>query len=80
MCLSIYPPCNITTQALLAPCVDECLNYTNNCNNLTGFSTFLAVSDIELDNRLILNCSAPSREYGSVNIDTDNCYKFNCKL
>ena len=33
--------------------------------------------DLEL---LVLNCSAPFRAFGSVSIDTENCYNFNCKL
>ena len=76
-CLSIYPHCNVTTQALVAPCMNDCLNYTNICNNITGFQNILTLSD---DRRLILNCSTPFTVFPSVNVDTDNCYEFKCKL
>ena len=83
-CLSIYPRCNITTQALVAPCMNNCLNYINRCNDVTHISSILTASAMldnnPLDEKFILNCSAPFRIFGSVNIDTDNCYEFNCKL
>ena len=76
-CLSIYPHCNITTQALLAPCMNNCLNYTSYCEHQTNISSILTASG---DKQFILNCSAPFTKFGTVNVDMDSCYEFNCKL
>ena len=76
-CLSIYPHCNIITQALVAPCMNDCLNYTTLCDNTTSIFTILTSS---ADTHFILNCSTPFRVFPSVDVDTDNCYEFNCEL
>lgn len=83
-CLSIYPHCNITTQALLSPCMDDCLSNTNMCYNITRLAAVLTASAMfnnnPLDRTFILNCSSPFRLFGSVNVDMKNCYNLNCKL
>ena len=80
-CLSIYPRCNITTQALLPPCEDDCLEYTNICDDRIKSSVFLSSSDNPFDTKFILTCSAPFRAFSSVaSVDTDKCYNFSCKL
>ena len=83
-CLSIYPHCNINTQKLLSPCIDDCLEYANRCgDNFNILTTVIMFVDnpLEIDLELfVLNCSAPFRAFGSVDIDTENCYNFNCKL
>ena len=86
VCLSIYPHCNISTQKLLSPCIEDCLKYVNRCrDNFFLLTTVVMLADnpLEIDlELLVLNCSAPFRAFGSVNIDidTENCYYFNCKL
>ena len=86
VCLSIYPQCNISTQKLVPPCIEDCLEYANICrNNFIILTTAIMFADnpLEIDlELLVLNCSAPFRAFGSVNIDidTENCYNFNCKL
>ena len=84
VCLSIYPHCNIITRKLLSPCIDDCLEYANRCgDNFNILTTVIMFVDnpLEIDLELfVLNCSAPFRAFGSVDIDTENCYNFNCKL
>ncbi len=83
-CLSIYPHCNTDTQKLMSPCIDDCLEYTNrSCrDNFIILATAIMFPDDPLVELFLLNCSAPFRAFGSVNIDidTENCYNFNCKL
>lgn len=80
-CLSIYPRCNITTQVLLPPCEDDCLEYTNICDNRIRSSVFLSNTDNPLDPKFFFNCSTPFRAFSSVaSVDTDKCYNFNCEL
>ena len=77
VCLSIYPRCNIITQSLIPPCIDDCLEYRK-C--LIAFTVFSRNSNNPLDETFLFNCTAPFRAFGSVNTDTENCYNFNCKL
>ena len=80
-CLSIYPRCNIITQSLVPPCMDDCLEYAVRCRQrLKGFTIAVSHSNNPLDEIFLFNCSAPFRAFGSVSIDTKNCYNFNCKL
>ena len=80
-CQSIYPQCNITTQALLPPCEHDCLVYTDYCNNITKIFSLLSNTNDPLDTNFNLNCSTPFRAFGSVaNVDADKCYNFSCKL
>jgi len=86
ICISIYPQCNITTKALVPPCMEDCLKYTD-LNGICGgnIRTLLLIAmdrldSNSLDKNLVLNCSAPFRAFSSVNIDSGNCYNFNCKL
>ena len=84
-CLSIYPRCNITTQALLPPCEDDCLEYAKTCKHVHLYE-ILYHAALFTDNplhytRLILNCSSPFKAFGSLtNVDKDKCYNFSCKL
>ena len=81
ICLSIYPHCNVTTQSLQPPCMDNCLEYNDMCS---GTRVFLQVvvkqRNYSLLESLILNCSAPFRAFDSVSVDTENCFNFSCKL
>jgi len=86
ICLSIYPQCNITTQALVPPCMEDCLKYTDS-NGTCGetierflFTALAKVNNNPLDEKLVLKCSTPFRAFSSVNIDSENCYNFSCKL
>ena len=79
ICLSVYPQCNNATQALIPSCIDECLEYSNVCSGNTLGLRISSVSN-QLDAKLILNCSDPFRVFDSIHADTENCYKFTCKL
>ena len=80
-CLSIYPHCNIITQSLVPPCFDDCMEYNaTRCRDFVALTVFVMNSNNPLDETFIFNCSAPFRAFGSVSIDTRNCYDFNCKL
>ena len=57
--------------------MNDCLNYANTCDNITNFVTFLTAS---ADTQFILNCSAPFTSFPSVDVDTDDCHEFKCKL
>lgn len=83
ICLLIYPRCNVTTQALMPPCMDDCLKFIDNkcMSNVKGLvaTNILGI----FDKNLLLNCSTPFGAFGdSVNIqfDTENCYNFTCEL
>ena len=81
ICLSIYPRCNVTTQALLPPCTDDCLYYASKCGRHS--MTLQALVSLNIDDVtsfFYLNCSAPFRAFSSPNVDTENCYSFNRKL
>ena len=83
VCLSIYPHCNISTQKLVPPCTDDCLEYTNRCRRtIRGLTIITAIiSDNDsLEMLFVLNCSDPFRAFDSVNVDAENCYNFTCKL
>ena len=80
ICLSIYPRCNVTTQTLLPPCMDDCLHYTSKCDRYSmTLQAFISFSD-DLTSLFYLNCSAPFRSFSSPNVDTENCYNFNREL
>ena len=79
ICLSVYPQCNSEKQVLIPPCINECLKYNNVCSgNLAPLSVSAIL--IQLDEKLILNCSDPFRVFDSVQVDVENCYNFSCKL
>ena len=81
VCLSIYPHCNIMTETLVPPCVDDCLEYTNTCRgNIYTLIIAARSNNDPLKMLFDLNCSAPFRAFDSVSVDTENCYNFNCKL
>ena len=80
ICLSVYPQCDSETQALIPPCKDECLKYIDNvCSGNLDFLRISAVT-VQLDEKLILDCSDPFREFDLVHADVENCYNFTCKL
>ena len=81
-CLSIYPHCNITTQALVPPCIDDCMEYSDLCD-LSRFLVFTIIPLQDrnaLDAQFLLSCSDPFRAFSSVINDTENCFNFSCKL
>ena len=79
ICLSIYPHCNNTTQALIPPCKDDCLKYTTMCKDNTDlFEAAIMTGRGLLKEKYQLNCSVPFRAFDSVNVD--DCSDFNCKL
>ena len=81
-CLSIYPRCNGTTQALVPPCMEDCMEYSDLCD-LTRFFVFPDIPDLNrdsLDAMFLLPCSNPYRAFSSVIVDTENCFNFSCKL
>lgn len=82
ICLSIYPHCNITTQALVPPCMNDCLKYTEDIcrGNILSFTFIANLNNNPVDEKLVLNCSTPFRAFNSVSVDTENCYNFSCKL
>lgn len=80
ICLSIYPRCDNTTQALIPPCMNDCLEYTAKCTVQVIAIEVFNINDNELDELLILNCSALFRAFDSVNVDTENCYNFSCEF
>ena len=80
VCISLYPRCNITTQALVSPCMNDCLKYTNRCYNDNNVFKGLTAAAARGLPYLILNCSVPFKLFSLVSVDTDNCYDFNCKL
>ena len=81
VCLSIYPHCNISTQKLVPPCMDDCLEYTNRCGgNLIGLTVAAKSDNDSLEMLFVLNCSDPFRAFDSFNVDAENCYTFACKL
>jgi len=81
ICLSIYPQCNISTKALVPPCMEDCINYSEDCRTvIAALNIFATMFNNPLDKKLVLNCSAPFRAFNSVSVDAENCYDFNCKL
>ena len=81
ICLSIYPHCNVTTQSLLPPCMDNCLEYNDMCSgNSVSLQLLAKKTNFSHLESYILNCSAPFRAFDSVSVDTENCYNFSCKL
>ena len=81
VCLSIYPHCNISTQKLVPPCTDDCLEYINRCSgNIRGLTAVARSDNDSLEMLFVLNCSDPFKAFDSVNVDAENCYNFTCKL
>ena len=81
-CLSVYPHCNNATQALVPPCIDDCMEYSDIC----GLSQLFVLTTIplqdrnSLDGKFLLSCSDPFRAFSSTINDTENCFNFSCKL
>ena len=73
--ISTMQQCNTSIDTF---CIDECLKYSDvSCRgNLAG----LHLSDNQLDEKLILDCSDPFRVFDSIHVDTEKCYNFTCKL
>ena len=81
ICQYVYPRCNMTTQALLPVCVDNCLDYVEMCED--GFANLSQLAINENNSfweQLVINCSDQFRNLGSVSVDAEECYHFNCKL
>ena len=81
-CISVYPHCNNATQALVPPCMDECMEFSDFCR-LTRFLSFTTIPNLNqdaLDGQLLLSCSDPYRLFDVTINDTENCFNFNCKL
>ena len=79
VCLFMYPHCSIISQALVPPCMDDCIEYTTiRCRRgILGFSIATGFMDDPLNN-IKIDCSAPFSVFSSVSTDTENCHEFNC--
>ena len=78
ICQSVYPRCNSTTQALLPVCVDDCVAKINMCIpaiTLAALETsaFLLHPLFEM---ISINCTDQFRAFGSVPVDSENCYNY----
>ena len=81
ICQYVYPRCNSTTQTLQPVCKNNCLNYTEMCED--GFRNLsqMAISENNsLWQQLVFNCSDQFRMFSSVTVDLEECYHFYCKL
>ena len=81
-CISVYPHCNNATQALVPPCMDDCLQFSDFCG-LTQLLIFTTIPNLDpdsLDGQLLLSCSDPYRLFDVTINNTENCFNFNCKF
>ena len=75
ICQYVYPRCSNTTQALLPVCVDDCVEKTEMCAfYVTALESSASLNP--LFGELVINCTNQFAGFGSVTVDSENCYNY----